>query len=706
MTDPGLQSLAKEILLSTENMCNGEAAAEAAGDSIKVHFRRLDTLLLNPKSLRTLCQKMAYLVEHLDINKAVFLDSRGYLFTEVADILNLGIVKACKKKKLADMTEISYGTEYSKSKIHMLNDVMYPGDRVLIVDDLIATGGSIGGAMKLIASYGAIPVAGLAAVRLQDFATSQRELGIDLFSVFSCLGDGPLESDSPLLSFYPTVEYASQHPDDTRTVVMSHPSCRSLAIDVIDQNPDKYRWGYTCWGHFGDTYPNITFDTNLKDRDVIYVMSMHDPAVFMEQLSVILVIPRQQVKSLRIMMSYFAPGTMDRVDSEGIIATAETIATIISSCIPSTQTGPPILEIYDIHALQERFYFKDNVIVELKSAIPILMKSYDRTWVIVFPDDGAAKRFGPKFPNYAKIVCAKKRDGERRTVEIKERIGAVLTEDDISGYIIVDDLVQTGGTLMQCAKVISAECKGRPVHAFVTHAIFPGRAYRRFMKPDSPIKRFVCTNSNPAVSDVLERIPIFKVLSLVSGDTEERREGASPIYVASTNLSKLAAVSDSTMNPATRGYLSGHTRVVGIGVPSGVSDQPIDEETYTGVQNRLKALIRQVRWEHRKCFVSLENGVFINPLGPRGPHGSRYHDKCVILVSHMGSVYTYISESVDVPPYAEPRNSWGAPRQTCGYTIERTEGLLPGTWHEIYGKKSRKLLMEECIKWGRPNACP
>ena len=408
MTERGLEFLAKQIIVSNEHMKNGASASAEDienSNSTSVCFRRLDTLLLKPDDFSYMCKKMAGLVEHLNINKAVFLDSRGYLYTEIANMLDLGIVKACKTKKVKNMIGVEYGTEYSKSAIYMLDDVLKSGDRVLIVDDLIATGGSVGAAKQLSEKFGATVVGALATIALEDdiFIKGQKALGLPLYSLFQCKNDGPLTSMN--LPFYPSVEFA----DDGRTVVMSHSSSKSLADNVIDQDHSKYRYGNVSWQHFGDTYPNITFDTNLKNRDVIFVMSMHSPSIFMEQLSVLMVLPRQQIRSLKIMMSYFAPGTMDRVDSEGIMATAETVATILSSCMPQTQTGPPILEIYDIHALQERFYFKDKVIVELKSAIPLLIKKYNRTWCIVFPDDGANKRFGSMFTNYPIIVCSKVR---------------------------------------------------------------------------------------------------------------------------------------------------------------------------------------------------------------------------------------------------------------------------------------------------------
>ena len=113
----------------------------------------------------------------------------------------------------------------------------------------------------------------------------------------------------------------------------------------------------------------------------------------------LMVMSRQLIRKLDIYITYFSVGTMERVDQEEIFATAETMAKIISNCVHITQQGAPIIHIYDIHALPIRFYFTDNVIVKLESAIPLLKSKINPNSIIVFPDDGAAKRFKPYFKN-------------------------------------------------------------------------------------------------------------------------------------------------------------------------------------------------------------------------------------------------------------------------------------------------------------------
>jgi hypothetical protein len=102
--------------------------------------------------------------------------------------------------------------------------------------------------------------------------------------------------------------------------------------------------------------------------------SLYDRAKVLEQISLIMVLPRQFVASLSIVFPYYAPATMERVDEEGMLATAETTAKILTACIPQTRAGPAVLRVFDIHALPVRFYFGDQVMMRMMSAVPLLQK--------------------------------------------------------------------------------------------------------------------------------------------------------------------------------------------------------------------------------------------------------------------------------------------------------------------------------------------
>jgi phosphoribosylpyrophosphate synthetase len=163
--------------------------------------------------------------------------------------------------------------------------------------------------------------------------------------------------------------------------------------------------------------------------------------------------------------------------------------------------------IYDIHALQERFYFENSVIPRLESAIPLLKKRIQELpdLTIVFPDQGAWKRFGGFFEHYPVVVCHKVRNGSRREVQIKE--------GDPRGQhaLIIDDLVMTGGTLRECQKAL-VKAGAEAVSAYVTHGVFPAESWRKFTH--AGFTHFWVTDSCPRTAARLEDLPPFEILSL------------------------------------------------------------------------------------------------------------------------------------------------------------------------------------------------
>jgi len=302
-------------------------------------------------------------------------------------------------------------------------------------------------------------------------------------------------------------------------VLFSGTETQQLAADVIKENPKFIHKGEISWGKFEDGFPNLFIQNveQCRGRDVIFMASFLNHMELLSQLSVIYTLPRYLVRSLMVVLPYFPTGTMERVDEEGQIATAMTFARLLSS-IPLTVSGPTKLVIYDIHALQERFYFTDHVIPVLVSAFPMFLEALKlhhkgEKVVISFPDDGATKRFGNKFSSeYPVVTCNKVREGSKRIVRIKE--GKEYLKD--AHVFIVDDLVKTGGTLMECKAVLLAEGATK-VSAFVSHAVFPQESWKRFTAetPDQ-FSHFYVTDSCPEVTKILSGKKPFTILSLAN----------------------------------------------------------------------------------------------------------------------------------------------------------------------------------------------
>ena len=121
-----------------------------------VLFRDITTVLQDADGLKLAIDSMQELVKDLDFDIVAGAESRGFIFgTSIAYNLHKPLVLIRKKGKLpAETVSAEYDLEYGKAVIEMHKDSVKPGQRVLLVDDLIATGGTTKAAIKLIESLG------------------------------------------------------------------------------------------------------------------------------------------------------------------------------------------------------------------------------------------------------------------------------------------------------------------------------------------------------------------------------------------------------------------------------------------------------------------------------------------------------------------------------------------------------------------------
>lgn len=130
-----------------------------------ITFYDLTTLVLDPEGLKMALDGMERFVTSCEPNKLIGIESRGFIFgAALADRLNLGLAMARKPGKLPGMTvSEEYDLEYGTDKIEMHSDAIQAGDRVVIVDDLIATGGTLAAVCKVTEKLGG-QVVGISAV--------------------------------------------------------------------------------------------------------------------------------------------------------------------------------------------------------------------------------------------------------------------------------------------------------------------------------------------------------------------------------------------------------------------------------------------------------------------------------------------------------------------------------------------------------------
>ncbi|XP_010932113.1 ribose-phosphate pyrophosphokinase 4 [Elaeis guineensis] len=293
--------------------------------------------------------------------------------------------------------------------------------------------------------------------------------------------------------------------------------CEELARKVAEQS-DAIQLQSISWRSFDDGFPNLFIKNahDIRGQHVAFLASFSSPGVIFEQISAIFALPKLFIASFTLVLPFFPTGSFERVEEEGDVATAFTMARILSM-IPKSRGGPTSVVIYDIHALQERFYFGDDVLPCFESGIPLLLQRLRQlpdadNVTIAFPDDGAWKRFHKQLLNFPMVVCAKVREGDKRIVRIKEG------NPEGRHVVIVDDLVQSGGTLIECQKVLATHGAAK-VSAYVTHGVFPKQSWERFLQNGSEgspnnFTYFWITDSCPLTVKTIANSAPFEVLSL------------------------------------------------------------------------------------------------------------------------------------------------------------------------------------------------
>ena len=154
-----------------------------------VQFRDITPLLQNPKVFRILIDAFVhrYLEPALRPDVVAGLDARGFILGAVlAYELNVGFVPIRKKGKLPfDTVSETYELEYGSATVELHTDAVSPGDKVVLIDDLIATGGTMMAGRRLLERLGAIVSEGAAIVDLPELggSTRLRESGLSLFTL-------------------------------------------------------------------------------------------------------------------------------------------------------------------------------------------------------------------------------------------------------------------------------------------------------------------------------------------------------------------------------------------------------------------------------------------------------------------------------------------------------------------------------------------
>jgi len=150
-------------------------------------FRDITTLLIDASAFRTAIDSLANRFKNQGITKVVGIESRGFLTAApLAYLLGAGFIPVRKKGKLPyKTTSVSYQLEYGQDSLEMHLDAVIKGERVLIADDLLATGGTAKATTELVENSGG-KIQGLAfLIELSDLKGREKLRQFDVFSLMS-----------------------------------------------------------------------------------------------------------------------------------------------------------------------------------------------------------------------------------------------------------------------------------------------------------------------------------------------------------------------------------------------------------------------------------------------------------------------------------------------------------------------------------------
>ncbi|NKB26561.1 MAG: adenine phosphoribosyltransferase [Rhodobacteraceae bacterium] len=121
-----------------------------------IMFRDVTTLFADARGFRIAIDQLMHTYAGTDIDKVVGLEARGFILGgAIAHQLSVGFVPIRKKGKLPGATiEQNYSLEYGEAVMEVHDDAIQPGERILVVDDLLATGGTAEAGIKLIERLG------------------------------------------------------------------------------------------------------------------------------------------------------------------------------------------------------------------------------------------------------------------------------------------------------------------------------------------------------------------------------------------------------------------------------------------------------------------------------------------------------------------------------------------------------------------------
>jgi ribose-phosphate pyrophosphokinase len=234
----------------------------------------------------------------------------------------------------------------------------------------------------------------------------------------------------------------------------------------------------------------VKINENVRGKDVFVIQSICPPNTndyLMELLIMIDALKRASAKRITAVIPFYGYARQDRKDQPRVPITAKLVANILTSA------GAHRVLTMDLHAGQIQGFF--DIPVDHLLAAPVFINHFKKKKIknlIISTSDIGGIKLAWYFAERLKtelVVVDKKRSGPE-SVEAMHLIGDVAGKD----VLIPDDMIATGGTLVQAATFLQAK-GARKIYACMTHGLFSGNAVEKVI--NSPISEIVVTDTIP-----------------------------------------------------------------------------------------------------------------------------------------------------------------------------------------------------------------
>ncbi len=258
---------------------------------------------------------------------------------------------------------------------------------------------------------------------------------------------------------------------------------------------------------FADGELKVKLEENIRGRDVFIVQSTHPPAEHILELLLFLdAAKRASADRVTAVIPYFGYARQDRKDEPRVPISAKLLADLIA------RSGASRVLTMDLHAEQIQGYF--DIPVDHLYAAPVFIDYYQKfsgaSLIVVAPDTGSVKRaraFARRLGKHVPIAIVDK----RRTGPNRSMVANIIGEVENKIALIYDDMLDTGGTMIDAADSIRKK-GAKEIYTCVVHPLLSRDAPQRLSK--SCIKELVVTDTIPLLAE--KRIKKLKILSVAN----------------------------------------------------------------------------------------------------------------------------------------------------------------------------------------------